>query len=461
MKAAPKLIQILQSFSSEDWRECADFIHGRLRKGHDCIVLYDQLRSFHHSKMTNMSKLEKIKSSCFANITEKSFTNLFSKLTIVVEDYLVLRSVLNNNKDYKLYLLQEYAERGLYNLFDRKSREIEKAIYEQKEINLFDQLTLLKLNHTRFFSDNPIKINRGEDLLERLGESNRKFHNQYDIFLEAIHRHFIEISTQKKTQKDPLKMPNDLEQILQFLLLLTKNRDKKSFTSLYNVLLKNQLSLSLELRSIIIATLIHFGHTEIKQGNLSGIRELLDLYEYGFDSELLLTNKAITENRFINLISTASACGAFERADNIIKNYSNLLLEKTKEGVIQIANAHIEFYKGEYDNVLLLIRDFPFNSHSQLTRRRWLMLCSYYKVMNEEWEFLMTQIKNYNGYFYTNKNKLSTSVYEGSLNLGRVILKFTKGRDLKEIVKYAEACEHLIFRKWLQSEFGEMSLPEP
>ena len=416
-----KAITILITFDSNDWRECGHFLKGRFRENHDCISLYKILRKLYTKAQLEQTSHAMIKERHFHNITNKSFTNLYSKLTIKLEEYLAFSTLLMSQSDYQLTLLKAYTERGLYTIFDKKADLLENKIKEEENVALFDQYDLLKLNHLRYFSDNPIKAKKGHELISTLGEHNANFNNQYQQALTIADFHLKEISKFPPKDGKTTTASSYLTEVLHKLTELKTSPSKEHFASLYYLLTKESSKLSKELNSMILELLIHFAHKEIRRGDFSILDRLLDLYELGFEQELLLNNNRLTENRFVNLISTACAGGKYDRADKIITDYSNLLLEKTRDGAVQISKAHIMLYRGEYELLLDAIRDYSFSSLTQNLRRRIFLLCAIYKLYSTDISYIEVQIKNYKNYFYSIRNKISDTLFSSCMNFCKVI----------------------------------------
>ena len=445
----PKIISIISTFSSEDWRECGDFLKGRLRAGHDCITLYNEIRAKNRSSIS-VDRITQIKQQLFPEITPKSYTNLLSKLTLKLEEYLVFSTTLKDHNKYELTLLKSYTQRGLFKLFDKKAEALEEEIKSEKKIALFDQLDLLQINHLRYFSDNPIKNKKGNEVLYDLDLHHILFQKQYELLLNSTKLHYNEVFKKEVPNVDTSVRKNKLSNILDDIYQYKNNPDEKLFDSLFHKVTSHQYSI--EIYSIVLGFLIHRLHRQVAAGHTKSVDRLLDLYEWGFDEGILLSNNHITENRFINVISTASATNKFERATSIIDRYGHLIEPSIREGTVQIAYAHITFYRGDYNALIEQLRDYPFNTFWQNLRRRWMLICAYYKVQGEYSEFMQSHISSFNKYFYSNKNKISKSGYEGSLNLGKVISRMQNRKTKKDIYSFINSIDQLIYRKWVIKE---------
>jgi len=72
--------------------------------------------------------------------------------------------------------------------------------------------------------------------------------------------------------------------------------------------------------------------------------------------------------------------------------------------------------------------------------------------MLEQSSKISNHISSFNKYFYSNKKKISQNGYEGSLNLGRVILRMQNKKTKKEIYSFINSIDQLIYRQWIQKE---------
>ncbi len=448
----PKAIKLINTFNKADWRECGYFLRGQYKAGHEALRLFQILKKNKQKLFDPKNDLDEIRSEYFSTITKKSFSNLLSRLNIEIETYFVHNSIKQDSVKSQLELLKALKDRGLYEVFDKKAAQLEAILTDDNRIDLYNELYLMQLNHMRFFSDNPLKNKGGKQLLSAISQYSKSFFENYRIFAEGAVLHFDEISGDKEGKIILRPTNKSVKSTLDQLLILKTSKNQKTFDQLFTLLNNNTYDLSTELQAVILQYLIHFGHKETKSGNLKIGETLLDLYDWGFKNGLLLTNNRIPETRFINFVNFAVAYSTEERALAIVNNLSYLLENKMQNDIREMAYAYIDFSQERYTVVIDRIKDYPFKTVTLHTRRRWLTLCSFYKCFKGDKDFISRQLKNYNNFFYNNKDKLSKSVYSGSLNLSKAIHMLSTGASPSSIEIFLETCKQLFHRALIIKE---------
>lgn len=448
----PKAIKLISTFNKADWRECGYFLRGQYKAGHEILRLFQELKSSKRTLHNPKFNIDELRSEHFSTITKKSFSNLLSRLNLDIETYLVQHSLIQDPIRSELELLKALTDRGLYKEFDKKAAQLEARLTDASRINLYDELYLMQLNHMRFFSDNPLKNKDGKQLLSLISQYSKSFFNNYKIFTESASLHFDEISGDNEGEVKMSAKNKTIKTTIDQLLTLKKSKNQKTFGQLFNLLNDNTYDVSTEIQAVTLQYLIHYGHIETKSGNLKIGETLLDLYDWGFKNGLLLTNNKIPETRFINFVNFAVTYSTEERALAIVDHLSYLLEHKTQKDVCEMAYAYIDFSLERYTMVIDRIKDYPFKTITLNTRRRWLILCSYYKCFKKDRDFMSRQLKNYNNFFYNNKDKLSKSVYFGSLNLSKAIYMLSMDSPPLRIESFLESCKQLFHRALIIKE---------
>lgn len=452
--ATIKSLEILQTFDSFDWRECGDFLKGRMRIDHDCIQLYDLLKKRKEKISQKSLDISKIREQYFDHITPKSFTNLLSKLVKFLEEYLVFHQIKEDETDFDFTLLKALNRRGLYNEFNKKAEVLENKFCSDSHIDVYEDLHLLRLNHLRYFSENPIKNKVGHELLNKAISYSESFNKKYSLFIDTVLIHLNEVSNTSHIKEHTYPENSVTFEWIQKLNDFKIENTDELYHDFKEQLTGVDLNLSTELQTILLEWLIYSGYKKIRQGQLGIIGSLLDLYEYGFRSGQLLSNNRITENTFINVVSLACAYGEHDRSMQFIEEFEALLPSDARREIIDLSKAHISFYKESYSETIDMIRDYKFSSRTQLNRRRWLLICSFYSLYKEDYDFMSGIIKNYESYFYNNQSKISTAGFKGSLNLAKVIKKHMNGESKRKISDFAGSVKHLMMRSWLKKEMG-------
>ena len=152
-----RLHQILSTFSSKDWRGARKMLKAWYKESSDVGILFNHLFETYRKSKKVPIKLDQLHGTLLPDITRKSFLNVMSRLNVALEKYLVWLSIEENPQVYDLQLLEVYNSRGLYHLFDLRSKQSIRRISNNETLDLHSQSHLNRIEHMRLYSDNPIK----------------------------------------------------------------------------------------------------------------------------------------------------------------------------------------------------------------------------------------------------------------------------------------------------------------
>jgi hypothetical protein len=121
----------------------------------------------------------------------------------------------------------------------------------------------------------------------------------------------------------------------------------------------------------VISYMANFAGSQSRRVNESEYRQKQhDLDKFALQYKLYNEEAKISNIKFVNIVNTACASGAFKWAEDFIKNHQNLLPEEAREDVAVLSRAIIAYEQKEYDNVIKLLRDRNFSDESDSMRAR-------------------------------------------------------------------------------------------
>ena len=384
----------------------------------------------------------------FPDISRKRVLNIMSELKGAIDSYLIHDALTYDSLHQRSLLHRAYQQRGLYKQANKLLNQSKKEISSIDATDIWSILEHQKIFHQSFFSDNPIKYVEREGLLafsrDLLSQFNSRLSNLYKftyIHFGAMIRSYKLPATQKET-------PEHKGVVFQQLERLLLNQSEDSFFFLLDFI-KNwgrEKSPISEVASLVVACLINFALKKYKQGNTAYLDYLLKIYEIGLNKKMFLSHGKLSHIRFLNFIEVALGSHQFHWAKEFIELNSELLDSQIRADTIEMAKALINFEKGNYGQVIVLIRDLSFSDFSLTLRQRWLLLISYYEQFKDNFEFMKSLIKNYRAFILNNKKKISEHNFLGSLNLARAVMKLVKNESIS---KNLNSGESLVHRKWL------------
>jgi len=456
-----KLHQLLSTLKDKEWLELRDFIHYK-KATPQLTTLYSYIFQRRKNLDSKVMTIDYIINRKFTGLSRKNFQNMMSKLTIIIEEYLVIQNVLNDQLETEYRIFQNYNDRNLYGLANNKARLLKRKWNNSKELDLKKVDSLLRLQHSQYFSENPIKYDKGSHVLEDLYKSFNDFN--------FIHKQFYEYAIDKaisirqntpgdfnNAQLSEEYLTKEISKILSNINLLNQKSDSNSFQYLYKKLNSNT-EMSSELRSLIfgvcetyLVNLIAKGETKNHADNT------LNLYRLGLNTGLILFNNSLSSIKFQNILSIACLLKEFEWANDYVNTYIDLIPKKEREENLVLAQVQIYFAKWQYEDALNLLNTSDSNNFLVKVQSRCYALVIYF-IIFDNIDFFESQRNSFTQFFYYNKKRISQRNLNGSLNLAKIFksaISYNKEFDLKsEIQKY----DNIIFKNRLESIFEQREI---
>jgi len=321
-----------------------------------------------------------------------------------------------------------------------------------------------RMNHELYFSDNPIKYENGKELMEKLihnhGITSKSLSSFYLAEIETRISHFHEnYTSQLDTLHSLTNLPveNDLVHYLTLYHRLISQNDPDSFEQLYQYLISEENRLSPNLELVITITLIQFLRLRISlptEGK-ENLRKMYHLYNWGIERGTLLNNGQLSTSRFINLIDLISYHQEFEKAEDFINNYGPVIDSKQRKEVCILARSIVFFFKENYNEVLLSLRNIKLSYpvHDLFLREQ--VIISLYETENDNAEFILSKISTHLKWLNRNEGDISKSNIEGSQNLMKFIEVILKTKDVRKWKKVYEEASYFRKKSWASKKIDE------
>lgn len=450
-----KLFNIISSFTADDWNKCFRHLEARKSESKE-LRLFKFLKNNQKKLDSDKLSIDNLKNSTILGYnTKKNVQNIMSRLTLMIEDYMILDSFNEDQIEREFRLFKCYNDRGLFKLANNKADALIQHWVKNSPIDRIYFEYILKILHHQYFSYNP--INRYGPFFVRL--------NQALLTLSAanteLYKYATEAAVSSKTidEKDLVDIGLSSNRLTDsYFGILTHLNDKEQFGSnafnyLYNELIENK-EINTELRAIMFTDCENYlRRNVILAKNSQDSVKLLDLYEYGVKNKLLTYNEKIGTLKFQNIIQLACFLKQFDWAESFQLNYGQLLAKEHLEESKFMTAIQLSFGRLKYVELIDIIlfnefKFFPFRVQS-----RWFLI-STYLITFDNLDFFESQLSNFTQFIYYNQSKLSKMNFEGSLNLAKIFRSYVTKPDFsldEEISKY----ENIVFKNRLPEFFSE------
>jgi len=225
---------------------------------------------------------------------------------------------------------------------------------------------------------------------------------------------------------------------------------KQFYFEKFDVLCRNE-------RKSPLISLLNFAMEQYKMGKQAYLNEMLDLYKFGLEKDILLKNGLLSINDFRNIVVISTTLFEFDWAKSFVNSKAHLLPEKYRQNAILINKAQIESSLKNNNTVIELLRDTNFNNvHENLTARS-LMMRSYYNL--KEFISLNSFLESHYKYVKRN-NSISEKEKLPFINMMKfmkilVAENFKKTNKNKLISKLNEL-QPINCKSWFQNRIDEI-----
>ena len=455
--AYPKLITILVSLKTEQWKDLKQYILSKNGKGSDNAKCFIALHK-NRGKLAEPNQSEKIRQDLFSHMSIRVYQNMLSRLFRFTEEWLVQHQLSKERYQADLLLVKFYNRQGLFKLADQKAKQIQNKIDEPKGWNLVDGKAEAELLHQQYYSDNPIKYREGAKILENLvNKYLEQFKEQALLYQAELYNwgklqnydYFILIKEiESSTNSIP---PTELIKQLTKLKELIETEDFSNFEELSDNILNHKIKKGSDLHIIITVYLIRYSFILWKNGKLQDVTILTKLYSSGFESGLLLHNGKIPLVRFRYICTVVSVLDSFDNTNKFILRWISKVDSSDIYSTKMIAFAQNCAYHNKEEDILELTRTVKFENRNTRLTVSALNIISLYKTRSEDLETLKRNISNLKVTIRRQKKKSRDRYQKGITNFLNVIerlIKRDKGLTSIDLNNF----KPLQFRFWLQKQ---------
>lgn len=451
--ARSKLNLLLNSFTEDDWKGYADFAKGRYSSKSELFRIYDYLRkNKKNSSIIDSSNIELAK-KLKSKQSIKVFGNTISHLCGHIEAYFVWQEINVSKDTYQTFLATALAKRNVKPLFHKIIADRQKKIKVNKKYNFWKNWNSVKLDFHNYFNSMSTKIDEGEKVL-------RNNIANLTLFYESmLHYYAIEINNRitltEEDWSDELHLINQQNfthrnaEIYDLLIDLKLNKDLSTFLSLWDILQRQQIEFSSEIKYMMLIHLISFAsHMSKKNISYEGPKNK-DLYSWGIKNDVLLKNGSIPRRSFFNMVNFLSLEVERSKMYDFVSQNAEKVDKKNVDEILKISYAIVEFQNGNISEAEALLRNISFNDLEIAVMSKVLLLKIYYLTQSEDYDFLDRKISNFNYFIKKRKDKFSAATIASLKNFAKYIQKLADGEKGDKLIQLIKDEKFLLARLWL------------
>jgi len=346
--------------------EFCNFVEGKAaRQPKDRLAFVDYLKKQHPDFPEQKMKEEYVCRKLFPKVAipkrGKKIENLRRKLAPILEEFLIHIELRKQKTKQDFLLLDVYKRHKLDDFFKEKIKDIEEDWKKEKPVGI-EQLHNEYLLKKEFFAHpnfSPVHKISGtlNDIIHRLD----KYYFTAKLHLAlCLHQSNSYIVSSKKDSKGEqyfikeilhVCLNSNFQEVPQIRLLSQLleafiKEDFRNYPDIRKMFMSN-LDLYDEYEKNDISNFL----LEIWQGRPQALKELFEINREATEKGMIFENGYIPTVHFRSIVAIA-AVWDIEWAENFIKEHSQFLEDKEREGTILLCEAVIDFNRGDYKEVL-------------------------------------------------------------------------------------------------------------
>lgn len=479
-----KLLSLLKSLQPDEHKEFEKFLQSPFFKASEQYLKFFKYLCKHYPGFElEKDALQVAYRRCFGqeSLTDSKLYNLMSGLGKQIEQYLVVRTVLDPNESaiplYDQLLVKSLGMRNMGSYFRMEAQRLMESAAEHMAKEKGDFLALHQLHDQVYFNPDTPKFTEHPPHLQLSVE-------QLDLYYCIIKLRLVaEMKARERILNIRYEAPLldavlahtaspemlDAQPLLavyhHLVSLYVRGVDEQGFRDLMHLFADKLQYLPKTDRTLLLRHLINCG-ISMNTRNASVEVELLTLYKLAIESDTLLQGKRITDSSFINIVNLAGLCKEFDWAKAFIAQFSPYLEENKRQPSIDLATAGLYYIEGRLDEAQNCLSHTIFQVPSfELLGRALLLKIVFdrYLFFGKDYEFLISQLKAFERYVPI--KQMTTEKKDAYLNWTKYLRKLAMAKFEMVVVtapkkealrKKLQQLQPIISKKWLEERIDAL-----
>lgn len=458
-----KLLLILQTFSEKELASFQDFLNSPFfNKNQQAVALFLSLRPYAPERLSELpDKLNFFRRHWPQEDWDlKKVGYQMSQLNKLAESFLAIQNVQEDEHLMMLRLMDSLSQKGLEKAYQQINRQLEEkidSVNNQDRQRFFNLFQHAEVQDGHFRRRHQRKINQP---IQRVAA-------QLDRYYFAYRLHIV---CEMLTQQTILNIQHELNLSLDWIAhlknksffqepiieiyytiyqTLTEQQNHTHFARLKVLLNQHQEKIEQKELADIYLLAINYGLRQIRQANNTYIKETLDLYQTGIDSQALYQEGFLSPWTFTNVVKLFLMSRNFPQAEVFIKKYQSQLAPAFTENAVHYNLADLYYHTQRYNEAQEQLNRVEYTDLNFYLGARELLAKIYYDTGEEE--TLLSLIASFTIFLKRNK-KISQNVKTPYLNFCQILFKIVRQskRDKATLEEEISRTSSLASRAWLK-----------
>ena len=478
-----KLIQILETFSTKEWKRFEAFIQSPFFNTNPRLitmveVLGKAAPDFNHPSLEKEALFHAMYGEDVPYKEQQVYDHI-SFLMRHLETFLIHHALESDQYTYRIRLLRELTDKGLNDHFSRLEKKLNKQLQKEKvkdaHFFLHDFQLSRESNYSfskryqRGFDKNLINMVQSLDAFYLISKlrytceilSRSKIVNfSYDLEM------MTEIISYLQKPENPFQEIPAIQIYMKiYWLLVDEEKDDAHYEDLVNLLKAFVKGFEVSEGQVMCSFGLNFCVQKINSGKAHYFEKIFQLYQLMIAEELLLVNEELNHQIYKNIVSAGLRLKEFEWTRQFMESYHIYIPEDIREAAYNYNLANYYYSQKEYRKTLRTLQFLEIDDVYYHLSVKKLLLKTYYELGEED--ALESLINTF--YVYIKRNKtISKSNFEAYKNLLRFVRKADKlrqkqfvmdnetfGKQAQSLLSQIEASANLP-DSWIRGKVKEM-----
>ena len=220
---------------------------------------------------------------------------------------------------------------------------------------------------------------------------------------------------------------------------------------LQKTILTNQLKPDSELYILASFYMINSSMRLWNSGKITDPKFVLDAYDFGLRSGVLLSTGKMPIVRFLKMVGTFGLINASTKAYDFIDKWIHLVDSENPDSIHALSYAHLKFIERKYEDIVPLLLGKKYTRDAVKLRASSLELISLYSDRHNNYALLRNRLNNFKRVLRSFGRTKSNVTYKSYMNFAKIIDLLIK-RDFLKMTINIENYSPIVYKKWLNAE---------
>ena len=465
-----KLFVLLKNLSPQEFKEFKKVVHSPIYNTNPRMhQLYGLLKEKYPNFIYSEAEKERLFQVVFPNEPFNNYKihRLFTQMTQVLEEYLLLLNQRNRPLERKKKLVQIYNERGADAFFQSSAKQWKKELEACSYHNMEYYAHAVELYEQLYFHSSYEKYSLDDSYLDLLLDSLDRYFilgkMRYGISLKSRERilakpgkwRFLETIQQELEQDE---MANDyLLRLYHLAFTLLDNETAADFKQFEHLLFTHVSQLQQDAKVLFFSGL-NYINRQVNKGIAHFSRTAFDWYQFGLEQKLVFDHGQLTEVTFGNIVVYGCREKEFEWTKIFMDENAPLLKAEHRAEILTYHIGIWHFYQQNFTQAYTLLMNYNFPDAYFLKSRLLAIRAIFENFLRQDhyFDLLMHQINAFRQGIKRNKF-FTKNAMEPILNTLDIIQLFAKKRQAFEskkilkdrLINEIEQKKKLTGKEWL------------